>query len=72
MSRRYNRIHTFSMIENKGLSITRMMVYYLQAEKYIWFVDSDDSIMDGALEKLYITMLRQIKLICLHWSGMCF
>lgn len=47
------KIRTIFHDKNKGLSASRNDGIYAAKGKYIWFVDSDDSIVKDALRKLY-------------------
>ena len=51
-SEKYNNITVYSQ-ENKGLSEARNAGVSLAKGKYLWFVDSDDWLPDGAIERIY-------------------
>lgn len=50
---RYSNITVIEQTENKGASAARNAGISKATGKYIWFIDSDDYIVDGACEILY-------------------
>ncbi len=50
-SKKYYNIHLFSQ-ENQGVSVARMKGAEKATGDYLWFIDSDDYLLDGALEEV--------------------
>lgn len=49
LSKKYEKIRTYRNEQNRGVSYTRNRMLDLAKGKYIWFVDSDDMLINGAV-----------------------
>lgn len=65
--KKYDKIKVIKHTQNKGLSAARNKGLEYAVGKYVWFVDSDDMISEGALAELYdIAEKNETDLICFN------
>lgn len=67
--KRYSNVHLIKHAVNKKAGGARNTGIYASAGQYLWFVDSDDTIADGSLEKI-VTQLKanRLDVFCFNYS----
>lgn len=64
----YDNVHIYQNENNKGISITRKELLSKASKNYIWYVDSDDIIVEDAVEKIKMSIQNnQSDIILLHY-----
>lgn len=53
LTTQYNCVYLYENKENSGVSVTRNRIIELSRGKYIWFVDPDERLFPGAVNKVY-------------------